>query len=183
VDSNLSSNWWVSQLQKSEFAVLVPGFEKLGLGLDNCGWTTKNVYCRMYSLWVPVVPQICRLDFFSSSTEANYTRETSVNMKKLSYWTYWALSSVQKSTYLYALATIDYVENIPAATPILPSASHNLSYYKHREGAVIWIAPSKLGLIHPGVIYFPYDFLKTYLRWREFFFEKLNSHQTLLNIS
>jgi hypothetical protein len=51
VDSNLPSNWWVSLLQKSEFAVLFLGFEKLGLELDNCGWTTKNAYCRIYSLW------------------------------------------------------------------------------------------------------------------------------------
>ncbi len=34
---------WVSQLQKSEFAVLVLGFEKLGLELDDCWRTTKNV--------------------------------------------------------------------------------------------------------------------------------------------
>jgi hypothetical protein len=51
VDFNLPSNWWVSQLQKSEFAVLVLGFEKLGLGLDNCVRTTKNAYCRIYSRW------------------------------------------------------------------------------------------------------------------------------------
>ncbi len=40
----------LSKLQKSEFAVLVLGFEKLGLELDNCGRTTKNAYCRIYSL-------------------------------------------------------------------------------------------------------------------------------------
>ncbi len=51
MDFILPSNWWVSQLQKSEFAVLVLDFEKLGLGLDNCGTTTKNAYCRIYSLW------------------------------------------------------------------------------------------------------------------------------------
>ncbi len=49
MDFNLPSNWWVSQIQKSEFAVL--GFEKLGLGLDNCKRTTKNAYCHIYSLW------------------------------------------------------------------------------------------------------------------------------------
>ncbi len=54
VDFNLPSNWWVSLLQKSEFAVLVLGFEKLGLGLDNCGRTTKNAYCRIYSLCTQV---------------------------------------------------------------------------------------------------------------------------------
>jgi hypothetical protein len=27
------------------------GFEKLGLGLDNCGRTTINAYCPIYSLW------------------------------------------------------------------------------------------------------------------------------------
>ncbi len=52
MDFNLPSNWWVSLLQKTEFAVLVLGFEKLGLGLDNCGRKTKNAYCRIYSLWV-----------------------------------------------------------------------------------------------------------------------------------
>jgi hypothetical protein len=56
VDFNLPSNSWVSLLQKSEFAVLVLGFEKLGLGLDNCGRTTKNAYyCRIYSLWAPTI--------------------------------------------------------------------------------------------------------------------------------
>ncbi len=44
------SNWWVSLLQKSELAVRVLGLEKLGLGLDNCGRTTKNAYCRIYGL-------------------------------------------------------------------------------------------------------------------------------------
>ncbi len=39
-----------SQLQKSDFAVLVLGFEKLGYELDNCGRTTKNAYCRICSL-------------------------------------------------------------------------------------------------------------------------------------
>ncbi len=48
VDFTLPSNCWVSQLHKSEFAVL--GFEKLGLELDNCGRTTNNAYCRIYSL-------------------------------------------------------------------------------------------------------------------------------------
>jgi hypothetical protein len=52
VDFNLPSNWWVSQLQKSKFAVLDLGFEMLGLGLDNRGRTTKNAYCRIYSLWL-----------------------------------------------------------------------------------------------------------------------------------
>jgi hypothetical protein len=60
VDFNLPSNWWVSLLQKSEFAVLVLGFEKLGLELDNCGRTTKNAYCRIYSLCCePVVTCAC----------------------------------------------------------------------------------------------------------------------------
>ncbi len=27
----------------------------LGLGLDNCGWTTENAYRRIYSQWI-VVP-------------------------------------------------------------------------------------------------------------------------------
>ncbi len=45
-------NWWVSQLQKSKFAVLDLGFENLGLGLDNCGRTTKNAYRRIYSPWI-----------------------------------------------------------------------------------------------------------------------------------
>ncbi len=48
MDFNLPSNLWVSQLQKYEFAVLVLGFEKLGLELDNRGRTTKNAYCRIY---------------------------------------------------------------------------------------------------------------------------------------
>ncbi len=50
VDFNLPSHSWVSQIQKSEFAVLVLGFEKLELELDNCGRTTKNANCRIYSL-------------------------------------------------------------------------------------------------------------------------------------
>ncbi len=50
VDFNLPSNWWVSQLQKSEFAVLLLGFEKLGLEVDNRGQTTKNDYRRIYGL-------------------------------------------------------------------------------------------------------------------------------------
>jgi hypothetical protein len=50
-DFNHPSNWWVSLFQKSEFAVVLLGFEKLGLELDNCGRTTKNAYCRIYSLW------------------------------------------------------------------------------------------------------------------------------------
>ncbi len=50
MDLNLPSNSWVSQLLKSEFAVLVLGFEKLWLGLDNCGRTTENAYCRVCSL-------------------------------------------------------------------------------------------------------------------------------------
>jgi hypothetical protein len=37
VDFILPSNWWVSLLQKSEFADLIVGFEKLGLELDNPG--------------------------------------------------------------------------------------------------------------------------------------------------
>jgi hypothetical protein len=52
VDFNLPSNWWVSQLQKSEFTVLVLGFESLGFELDNCGRTTKNAYCRIYRPWL-----------------------------------------------------------------------------------------------------------------------------------
>ncbi len=56
VDFNLPSNWRVSQLQESEFAVLNLGFEMLGLGLDNRGridnQTTKNAYRRIYSLWI-----------------------------------------------------------------------------------------------------------------------------------
>jgi hypothetical protein len=36
-DFNLPSNWWDGLLQTPEFAVLVLGFEKLGLELDNCG--------------------------------------------------------------------------------------------------------------------------------------------------
>jgi hypothetical protein len=52
VDFYLPSNWRVSLLQKFEFAVLVVGFEKLGLELDDRGRTTKNAYCRIYSLWV-----------------------------------------------------------------------------------------------------------------------------------
>ncbi len=47
---NLPSNSWVNLLQKSEFAAQILGFEKLGLGLDNCGRTTKNAYCPIYSL-------------------------------------------------------------------------------------------------------------------------------------
>ncbi len=50
MDFNLPSNSWVSQLQKSDFAVLDLGFEMLGLGLDNRGRTTKNAYRRIYSL-------------------------------------------------------------------------------------------------------------------------------------
>ncbi len=50
MDFNPSSNCWVSQLEKSKFAVLVLGFEKLGLELDNCGRTTKNAYCCIHSL-------------------------------------------------------------------------------------------------------------------------------------
>ncbi len=50
VNFNLPSIWWVSLLQKSEFAVLVLGFQQLGLGLDNCGRMNKNAYCRIYSL-------------------------------------------------------------------------------------------------------------------------------------
>jgi hypothetical protein len=52
VDFNIPSNCWVSQLKKSEIAVLVLGFEKLGLELDNCGRTTKNAYCHIYSPWL-----------------------------------------------------------------------------------------------------------------------------------
>ncbi len=52
MDFNLPSNWWVSHLQKSEFAVLVLGFEKLALELDNSGRTSKNAYCPIYSLRV-----------------------------------------------------------------------------------------------------------------------------------
>jgi hypothetical protein len=60
VDFNLPSNWWVSRLHKSEFAVLDLGFEKLGLGLDNRGRTTKNAYCCIYSLWFKVSPVYCK---------------------------------------------------------------------------------------------------------------------------
>ncbi len=42
MDLNLPSNSLVSLLRKSEFSVLLLGFEKLGLGLDNCGRTTKK---------------------------------------------------------------------------------------------------------------------------------------------
>ncbi len=38
-------------MEKSDFAVLVLGFEKLGLELDNCGRTTKNAYCLICSLF------------------------------------------------------------------------------------------------------------------------------------
>ncbi len=47
VDFNLPSNRLVSLLQKSEFAVLLLRFEKLGLELDNRGPATKNAQCRM----------------------------------------------------------------------------------------------------------------------------------------
>jgi hypothetical protein len=50
VDFNLPSNWWVTLLQKCEFTVLLLGFEKLGLELDNHGRTTKSAYYRIYSL-------------------------------------------------------------------------------------------------------------------------------------
>ncbi len=52
VDFNLPSNWGVSHLHKSKFAVLDLGFEMMGLGLDNRGRTTKNAYRRIYSLWI-----------------------------------------------------------------------------------------------------------------------------------
>jgi hypothetical protein len=51
VTFNLPSNSLVSLLKKSEFAAQILGFEKLGLGLDNCGRTTKNAYCPI--LWDP----------------------------------------------------------------------------------------------------------------------------------
>jgi hypothetical protein len=35
---------------KSKFAAQILDFEELGLGLDNCGRTTKNAYCHIYSL-------------------------------------------------------------------------------------------------------------------------------------
>jgi hypothetical protein len=55
VDFNLPSNWWVSQLQISEFAILVLGFEKLGLELDNCGQTTKKrLLSHLYSMVNPI---------------------------------------------------------------------------------------------------------------------------------
>ncbi len=77
----LASNSWVSLLQKSEFAAQILRFEKLGLGLDNCGRTTKNAYCPIYSLchslWlrpaqtaIPVTSRItfyfCSMSFFSA---------------------------------------------------------------------------------------------------------------------
>ncbi len=40
--------------KKTEFAVLFLGFEKLGLEIDNCGRTTENAYCRIYSLWFDI---------------------------------------------------------------------------------------------------------------------------------
>jgi hypothetical protein len=53
VDFNLPSNSWVSLPQKTEFAVLFLGFEKLVLELDNCGGQPKPpIYCHIYSLWV-----------------------------------------------------------------------------------------------------------------------------------
>jgi hypothetical protein len=61
MDFNLSNNWWVSQLQKSKFAVLVLGFEKLGLELYNCGRTAKNAYWRIYSLWLQLPSKVTHL--------------------------------------------------------------------------------------------------------------------------
>jgi hypothetical protein len=50
MDFNLTSNGWVSLLQKSKFAVLLLRFKKLGLELDNSQRTTKTAYCHIYSL-------------------------------------------------------------------------------------------------------------------------------------
>ncbi len=58
VDFNLPSNWWVSLLEKSEFSVVLLGFEKLGLGLDNRGRTTNKACCCIYSLWFEIVAVI-----------------------------------------------------------------------------------------------------------------------------
>jgi hypothetical protein len=52
VNFNLASNWWVSQLEKFEFAVLVTCFEKLALRLETCGRTTENAYFCIYSLCI-----------------------------------------------------------------------------------------------------------------------------------
>jgi hypothetical protein len=59
VNKSADYEWWISIFQgidelvsskKTEFAILVLGFEKLGLKLDNCGQTTENAYCSIYSL-------------------------------------------------------------------------------------------------------------------------------------
>ncbi len=59
MDFNLPSNWWVSLLRKSEFAVPVLGFQKLWLELDNYGRATKNAYCRIYSLRASPEDKLC----------------------------------------------------------------------------------------------------------------------------
>jgi hypothetical protein len=64
VDFNPPRNWWVSLLLMHElkhgdigkswfchFKNPIPGFERLGLELDNCGRTTENDHCCIYSLW------------------------------------------------------------------------------------------------------------------------------------
>jgi hypothetical protein len=66
VDFNLPSNWWVRKLQKSKFAVLDPGCEMLGMGLDNRWRTTKNAYRHMihiYSLWLTRVKGCSKIRF------------------------------------------------------------------------------------------------------------------------
>ncbi len=51
--------WWflISWFQKLKFALLLLGFEKLGLELDSNGWTTGNAHRHIFSLWSFLGPQ------------------------------------------------------------------------------------------------------------------------------
>ncbi len=53
--------------KKSKFAVLVLGFEKLVLELDNCGQTTENAYRLIYSLWSDVGRHSMKQNFPTNS--------------------------------------------------------------------------------------------------------------------
>jgi hypothetical protein len=58
------------KFKNPNFALLDPGFEELGLELDNCGRTIKNAYCRVR---VRSLQFECQVELHAPAEENNPT--------------------------------------------------------------------------------------------------------------
>jgi hypothetical protein len=89
--SSWSGQQWLWKTQ-------VLGFENLGLGLDNCGRTTKNAYCRIYSLWVDHLQFHSPRTLFPGLHWTPLFRKVVKPGEKWDCWLCWTESSVTQET-------------------------------------------------------------------------------------